>query len=214
MNKSKNIILERLKSKIHGSVHRENIPLMAMHGWTKSEMIQMLSEKLQLSKAEVFSMPNKELINWLNEELPKRKIKNILSGEQIANEIAQSLTSKTELMRYDNSYESFSESLFNEIDASITKTVGAIADSGSVVLQPTTDEPRLMSLVPNTHIVLVDEESIYETFGQIMLDQNWSINMPSNTLLISGPSKTADIEQVLAYGVHGPKELIVLILTS
>jgi L-lactate dehydrogenase complex protein LldG len=69
-------------------------------------------------------------------------------------------------------------------------------------------------LVPNTHIVLVDEESIYETFGQIMLDQNWSINMPSNTLLISGPSKTADIEQVLAYGVHGPKELIVLILTS
>ena len=214
MNKSKNIILERLKSKIHDSVHRENIPLMAMQGWTKSEMIQMLSKKLQLSKAEVFSMPNKELINWLNDELPKRKIKNILSGEQIANEIAQSLTSKTELMRYDNSYESFSESLFNEIDASITKSVGAIAHSGSVVLQPTTDEPRLMSLVPNTHIVLVDEESIYETFGQIMLDQNWSINMPSNTLLISGPSKTADIEQVLAYGVHGPKELIVLILTS
>ena len=214
MNKSKNIILERLKSKIHDSSHRENIPLMAMQGWTKSEMIQMLSKKLQLSKAEVFSMPNKELINWLNDELPKRKIKNILSGEQIANEIAQSLTSKTELMRYDNSYESFSESLFNEIDASITKSVGAIAHSGSVVLQPTTDEPRLMSLVPNTHIVLVDEESIYETFGQIMLDQNWSINMPSNTLLISGPSKTADIEQVLAYGVHGPKELIVLILTS
>ena len=214
MNKSKNIILERLKSKIHDSVHRENIPLMAMQGWTKSEMIQMLSKKLQLSKAEVFSMPNKELMNWLNDELPKRKIKKILSGEQISNEIAQSLTSKTELIRYDNSYESFSESLFNEIDASITKTVGAIADSGSVVLQPTTDEPRLMSLVPNTHIVLVDEESIYETFGQIMLDQNWSINMPSNTLLISGPSKTADIEQVLAYGVHGPKELIVLILTS
>jgi L-lactate dehydrogenase complex protein LldG len=214
MNKSKNIILERLKSKIHDSSHREHIPLMARHGWTQSEMVQMLSEKLRLSKAEVFSMPNKELINWLNEELPKRKIKNILSGEQIANEIAQSLTSKTELMRYDNSYESFSESLFNEIDASITKSVGAIAYSGSVVLQPTTDEPRLMSLVPNTHIVLVDEESIYETFGQIMLDQNWSINMPSNTLLISGPSKTADIEQVLAYGVHGPKELIVLILTS
>jgi L-lactate dehydrogenase complex protein LldG len=214
MNKSKNIILERLKSKIHDSSHREHIPLMARHGWTQSEMVQMLSEKLRLSKAEVFSMPNKELINWLNEELPKRKIKNILSGEQIANEIAQSLTSKTELMRYDNSYESFSENLFNEIDASITKSVGAIAYSGSVVLQPTTDEPRLMSLVPNTHIVLVDEESIYETFGQIMLDQNWSINMPSNTLLISGPSKTADIEQVLAYGVHGPKELIVLILTS
>jgi L-lactate dehydrogenase complex protein LldG len=36
--------------------------------------------------------------------------------------------------------------------------------------------------------------------------------MPTNALLISGPSKTADIQQVIAYGVHGPKQLIVLLL--
>jgi L-lactate dehydrogenase complex protein LldG len=36
--------------------------------------------------------------------------------------------------------------------------------------------------------------------------------MPTNMLLVSGPSKTADIELILAFGVHGPKELIVLIL--
>jgi L-lactate dehydrogenase complex protein LldG len=214
MNKSKNIILERLKSKIHDSIYREDISVMTKYGWSKSEMVQMLSEKLRLSKAEVFVIPNKDLINWINEELPKRNINNILSGEGIANEISQRLTDEIEIVRYDNSYESFSESLFNEIDASITKTIGAIAETGSVVLQPTSEEPRLMSLVPNTHIALVDEESIYETFDHIISNQNWSINMPSNTLLISGPSKTADIEQVLAYGVHGPKELIILILTS
>jgi len=214
MNKSKNIILERLKSKIHDSSHREHIPLMARHGWTQSEMVQMLSEKLRLSKAEVFVIPNKDLINWINKELPKKNINNILSGEGIANKISRRLTNEIEIVRYDNSYESFSENIFNEIDASITKSVGAIAETGSVVLQPSSEEPRLMSLVPNTHIALVDEKSIYETFDHIMSDQNWSINMPSNTLLISGPSKTADIEQVLAYGVHGPKELIVLILTS
>ena len=214
MNKSKNIILERLKSKIHDSSHREHIPLMARHGWTQSEMVQMLSEKLRLSKAEVFVIPNKDLINWINKELPKKNINNILSGEGIANKISRRLTNEIEIVRYDNSYESFSENIFNEIDASITKSVGAIAETGSVVLQPSSEEPRLMSLVPNTHIALVDEESIYETFDHIISNQNWSINMPSNTLLISGPSKTADIEQVLAYGVHGPKELIILILTS
>jgi L-lactate dehydrogenase complex protein LldG len=35
--------------------------------------------------------------------------------------------------------------------------------------------------------------------------------MPTNALLITGPSKSADIEQTLAYGVHGPKELLVLV---
>ena len=35
--------------------------------------------------------------------------------------------------------------------------------------------------------------------------------MPTNALLISGPSKTADIQQTLAYGAHGPRELIVLL---
>ncbi|WP_278366532.1 LUD domain-containing protein, partial [Marinobacter salarius] len=42
--------------------------------------------------------------------------------------------------------------------------------------------------------------------------QNWAAGMPTNALLVSGPSKTADIEQTLAYGVHGPKELIVLVI--
>jgi L-lactate dehydrogenase complex protein LldG len=46
-----------------------------------------------------------------------------------------------------------------------------------------------------------------------MQTQGWVQNgMPTNTLLISGPSKSADIEQTLAYGVHGPKELVVILV--
>ena len=77
---------------------------------------------------------------------------------------------------------------------------------------PTADEPRLMSLVPPIHIAILKASELYTTFHDAMQSQNWAAGMPTNALLVSGPSKTADIEQTLAYGVHGPKELIVLVI--
>jgi L-lactate dehydrogenase complex protein LldG len=44
-----------------------------------------------------------------------------------------------------------------------------------------------------------------------MTSERWAEAMPTNALVISGPSKTADIQQTLAYGAHGPRELIVLL---
>ncbi|MBO6279016.1 MAG: LUD domain-containing protein, partial [Pseudomonas sp.] len=72
--------------------------------------------------------------------------------------------------------------------------------------------PRLMSLVPPVHICLFDAAKMYNDFYSAMQGENMAAGMPTNVVLVSGPSKTADIEQVLAYGAHGPKDLIVLIL--
>ena len=101
-----------------------------------------------------------------------------------------------------------------ELDASVTSTVGGIAESGSLILWPTPQEPRLMSLVPPVHIAILEANKIYHTFNEAMEQQHWADQMPTNALLISGPSKTADIELVLTFGVHGPKELIVLVLAD
>jgi L-lactate dehydrogenase complex protein LldG len=61
----------------------------------------------------------------------------------------------------------------------------------------------------------LDAARITSTFHALMADQDWvGQGMPTNALLITGPSKSADIEQTLAYGVHGPKELIVLVRTA
>ena len=214
MNKSREIILERLKNNTDKTSYKKIEVTKKTNGWSKEEMISKLSENLQSSKAETYLLSDAELIDWLNEELPKRGINNLLMGASIAKQISKDINNEIEVLKYDDPYESWSEKLFNETDASITTTIGAIAQSGSIVLHPTPEEPRLMSLVPDIHIALVYEDTIYETFDQIITNQYWAKNMPTNALLISGPSKTADIEQVLAYGVHGPKELIVLILTS
>lgn len=74
------------------------------------------------------------------------------------------------------------------------------------------EEPRLLSLVPPVHIALVDAKNIYCNFADALTAGNWQAGMPTNALLISGPSKTADIELTLAFGVHGPREVIVLVL--
>jgi L-lactate dehydrogenase complex protein LldG len=117
-----------------------------------------------------------------------------------------------ELVRYDRSVDDFKEEMFTTIDAGLTTTLGAIADTGSLVLWPGAEEPRLLSLVPHIHVALLKADALYDTFWQVMTGNRWAEGMPTNALLISGPSKTADIEQTLAYGVHGPKRLVVVVV--
>ena len=89
---------------------------------------------------------------------------------------------------------------------------GHTGEIGSLVLWPDATEPRLLSLVPPVHVALLDADRLYENFAEIIQAEGWANGMPTNALLISGPSKTADIEQTLAYGIHGPKHLITLLL--
>ncbi|WDR36198.1 lactate utilization protein [Pseudomonas serboccidentalis] len=116
------------------------------------------------------------------------------------------------LKSYDRPMEEWKAELFNDTPASVTGTLGAIAATGSLILWPTREEPRLMSLVPPVHFALLKASEIRDNFYQVQQEFEWAQGMPTNALLVSGPSKTADIEQVLAYGAHGPKDLVVLIL--
>ena len=133
-------------------------------------------------------------------------------GQQLARYWQQADADLPTLKAYDRPIEAWKTELFNDTPASLTSTLGAIAATGSLILWPTPDEPRLMSLVPPVHFALLKASQIRDNFYQVQQEMNWAAGMPTNALLVSGPSKTADIEQVLAYGAHGPKDLILLIL--
>jgi L-lactate dehydrogenase complex protein LldG len=113
---------------------------------------------------------------------------------------------------YDRDVEQMKDLLVGGIDAALTTAKGGIAQTGSLILWPDAEQPRLMSLLPPIHVALINEETIADSLADVLAAEGWAERMPTNALLISGPSKTADIEQTLAYGVHGPKELIVLII--
>lgn len=116
-----------------------------------------------------------------------------------------------ELVDVDRDIGDWQREMFERVDAGLTSTLGGIAETGSLWLWPTPDEPRLLSLVPPLHIAVLDADRIEDTLFDVMSRHGWAEGMPTNALLISGPSKTADIEQTLAYGVHGPRELVILL---
>ncbi len=135
-------------------------------------------------------------------------------GAQLETRHGQIQTNQSErlaLRRYAQPIEAWRQVLFDDIDASLTLARSAIAETGSLILWPDACEPRLMSLVPPIHFVLLDVATIHADMYSAFTAEGWAKGMPTNALLISGPSKTADIQQTLAYGAHGPRELVLLL---
>lgn len=116
------------------------------------------------------------------------------------------------LVPFDRPVDAWRDALFDEIDAGVTRAKSAIAETGSLILWPDANEPRTMSLVPPVHFVLLDVAAIHADLHAAMVAERWAQSLPTNAILVSGPSKTADIQQTLAYGAHGPRELVVLLI--
>jgi len=102
--------------------------------------------------------------------------------------------------------------LFDTVDAGLTLTHGGIAETGTLVLWSGEQSPRLLSLVPPVHIAILYASRVVESLMDMMVREDWSDGLPTNVILISSPSKTADIQQTLAYGAHGPKQLVVVLV--
>ncbi len=185
--------------------------------WSVKEKILRLKSMMEGVNTEVHLCERETWKNTILAVLEQKKISKILYGAKtsLSHDLGifkqESPDVVPELIDYKDPIEKSKDLLF-EIDAAITTTRGGIAETGSLILWPTPDEPRLMSLVPPIHIAVLNSSQIYSTFREAMISENWVSEMPTNALLISGPSKTADIEQTLVYGIHGCKELVVLIL--
>jgi L-lactate dehydrogenase complex protein LldG len=116
-----------------------------------------------------------------------------------------------ELRRYDRPAEQQRAELFTA-DCGITTSRGGIAETGSIVLVPTPQEPRLLSLAPEAHLAIVERARLQATLAEFIAGGSYQAELPSNLVLVSGASRTADIELVLAVGVHGPKRLLVALV--
>ncbi len=94
----------------------------------------------------------------------------------------------------------------------ITGADYALADTGTLVLLSSLHEARLISLLPPVYIAVVERNRLLTGLDELLTILPRPAEQTSSMVLITGPSRTADIEQILVRGVHGPGEIHVVVV--
>lgn len=143
-------------------------------------------------------------LGWDSEHLPLAGVHDYLTGRgftrgktRLAHELEARQEEQNELAQF---------------EIGVTGALAAVADSGTLMVQMGAGRGRFASLLPVVHIALIKADQLYLSLNHFIRAYP-EVNMgSSNTVAITGPSRTGDIEGVLTLGVHGPKELHVILI--
>lgn len=94
----------------------------------------------------------------------------------------------------------------------ITGADYALAETGTLVMLSSAQEARMISLLPPVHIALVSRDRLLTGLDELLSVLPHPAEQSSSMVFITGPSRTADIEQILVRGVHGPGEIHVVVV--
>jgi L-lactate dehydrogenase complex protein LldG len=97
---------------------------------------------------------------------------------------------------------------------SVTGAFAGIAETGTIALTSGAPSPTLLNFLPETHIVVMDAKDLAGTYEELWarLKQQYGEAMPRTLNLVTGPSRSGDIEQTILMGAHGPKRLHIILV--
>lgn len=186
--------------------------------WGSDEKVSRFIEQLSASRVEVYQTCVREWVEQLRLICEQQHLDNLLidifspTGQAMTDSVSAGFV-WPELISYQRDIEEWKDDLFGKVQASFTIARGGVVETGSLIVAATQTEPRLMTIVPPVHIVLVNSNTLYTTFAEAVLKQQWEhAGMPGFAQLISGPGRSPDLEQLPLYGVQGQSKLIVLML--
>jgi L-lactate dehydrogenase complex protein LldG len=147
----------------------------------------------------------KSALCWRHPLLDRLNIASFLNARSVAKHDYDSLRSLDPVAR---------RRMQLACEIGITSVDLAIAETGTLLMTHQPQQERVASLLPPLHVAIVERAQIvpdlFDAFAQ--LHARGLPNLPSNITLITGPSKTGDIELQLTTGVHGPGKWRVIIL--
>nr|WP_319511530.1 lactate utilization protein [uncultured Draconibacterium sp.] len=196
-------ILNRLKSAIHPEPEMPDFDAPVYHSIEKS-LGQAFKENLEAVNGSVYLCQSEEeladKLRTILQDIPETEV-------VCAEDKLQELLTRNGIKH--RNYEKGKHA----IEAGITSCEFLIAHTGSVMVSSALQGGRQMSVYPPQHIVIARKDQLvdYLHTAYDKIREKFPDQLPSQITLITGPSRTADIEKTLVMGAHGPRELHVLL---
>ena len=93
-------------------------------------------------------------------------------------------------------------------------SLAAVAETGSVVMASSGDTPSTLNFLPETHILVLHENQVVRHVDEVFSKLRALDTLPRALNFVTGPSRTADIEQTIEIGAHGPRRMHVLLIAG
>ncbi|MDM7990643.1 lactate utilization protein C [Arthrobacter sp. zg-Y877] len=198
-------ILDRLRAALHDSPEAPEIPRKYRHtsGMSEDELIELLSDRLLDYKAGVSVVDEASLPTRVAELLAGEKSYVVPAG------LDERWTALVPGRVVDSPQEPLSVEELDGIDAVVTGSAAAVAETGTIILDGSPGQGRrACSLIPDHHVCIVKAGDI----AGVLPEAVRRLDVTHPLTWISGPSATSDIELERVEGVHGPRRLDVVIV--
>ena len=193
---------ERLASTPAASINPpESVPIVTPPVESAQTLAERFTQELELLGGQVVRCTVAELPGRIGDLLKEQNIERICAWDQsyLPSGLLQALQGQGILIEAQAD---------PNMRAGLTGSLAGIAETGTLVLASGNGRPQSVSLLPEVHLAVLQAEQIVCSLGEFDLD----VEDASCVCLVSGPSRTADIEMTLTIGVHGPGQLIVFLM--
>ena len=205
---------ERILSKIREALAEPREKLVPMPD-LESEIYNNIQEDIAVIFAQNFTTAAGKLVYCVSDEDLCLKLSNYLEQEKFTNnyvwedELSFKLSKGNIKHRTSNAY------FIEKVDCGITYCEYLIARTGSILVSTKKGGGRMLNCYPHVHIVCANLSQLVFDIAeglQLVQEKYSKEEQPSMISLITGPSRTADIEKTLVMGAHGPKELVLFLV--
>ncbi|AJC93227.1 NAD-independent L-lactate dehydrogenase LldEFG, subunit LldG [Campylobacter subantarcticus LMG 24377] len=207
-SQSKRLILDKIKN---APLSLEKIPTIdpIEHIKTSEDMLGELKEKMTANKYIVEESTADKLEEKINQIVASYGYKSLIYPRSLNIDI-QKINAEQKTC-FDQEIENLRTEVFHS-DFSIIEARAGVSSHGVALVLSSKDQPRMLSLAPMLCIVLLKKENIVKSISEALnLVKKENAILPSNILFIAGPSRTADIELITVFGVHGSQKVHIVL---